>query len=255
MPRLRSRAFEVTQKGILQVLDADDSDEEGLLDIDDEDLNILDLENPEEERVEVVIDDPSVHPVQPMETEDVEPTKSIKWSKKCPPLSIPDPVPGLGRVTIQFRAEFPDPLPIFEMVCDLDTLLDTIIIPQSVLYKSQRGEPFTTTTQEIRAFLGIVFMMSYHVLPSFKHYWSTDPDVHVPVIANVMPRQRFFEIRTALHFADNNQMPDHRDPNRDGRGRSGLSSTTSTRHSSPAWLLLLARQWTRGWSSSKVRAS
>ena len=101
-------------------MDADGSDEEGLLDIDVEDLNILDFENPDEESVEMVIDDPSVHPVQSMETEDVEPTKAIKWSKKCPPPSIPDPVPGLGRIMIQFRAEFPDPLTIFEMVCDPD---------------------------------------------------------------------------------------------------------------------------------------
>ena len=59
-------------------MDADDSDEEGLLDIDDEDLNILDFENPDEESVEMVIDDPSVHPVHSMGTEDVEPTKAIK---------------------------------------------------------------------------------------------------------------------------------------------------------------------------------
>jgi hypothetical protein len=46
----------------------------------------------------------------------------------------------------------------------------------------------------------------YQVLPSLRYYWSSDPDLQVPYIANIMPRKLFEVIRSALHFADNETM-------------------------------------------------
>ncbi|XP_060803721.1 piggyBac transposable element-derived protein 3-like [Amyelois transitella] len=55
----------------------------------------------------------------------------------------------------------------------------------------------------MKAFLGMNFVMSYHVLPTIRNYWSTDEDMSVPFVANVMPRTKFEQIRQNLHFSDN----------------------------------------------------
>ena len=49
-------------------------------------------------------------------------------------------------------------------------------------------------------------VMGYHVLPSMRDYWSSNPDLSVPFIANIMPRKRFEEIRSLLHFNNNESM-------------------------------------------------
>ena len=50
--------------------------------------------------------------------------------------------------------------------------------------------------------------MGYHTLLSIRDYWSKDPDLGVKVVSDVMPHDRFFEIRTALHFVDNEKPHD-----------------------------------------------
>ena len=187
--------------------------------MDTEDLALLeeDLPSQREEKIEVVIDDPGAHVAGDEPTETVPLNVDIKWSRRCPSARIPDPIAGLGVILIPFCDEddFPSPLLIFEKACWLDDLLNNIVIPQSQLYKFQKGEPFETSNEEMRAFLGMIFTMSYHVLPRFQLYWCLDPDVNVPIISKVMTRHRFFEIRTSLHFANNADAPDKNDPQHD----------------------------------------
>ena len=103
---------------------------------------------------------------------------------------------------------------VFEKTCDFDSLVD-LIVEQSELYMEQKGIPFQTDAQEICAFLGMNLVMGYHVVPSLKDYWSTEPDLQVPFIANVMPRKRFEMIRGALHFSNNEEMLPRTDPDFD----------------------------------------
>ena len=49
-------------------------------------------------------------------------------------------------------------------------------------------------------------VLEYHVLPSMRDYWSTESDLGVPYVAKVMLLKRFEEIRSYLHFNDNNLM-------------------------------------------------
>ena len=56
--------------------------------------------------------------------------------------------------------------------------------------------------------------MDYHQLRSLRDYWSTDPDLAVPFIANIMPRKRCEELQAYVHFNNNAMMkswehPDH----------------------------------------------
>ena len=104
---------------------------------------------------------------------------------------------------------------IFEKVANFDELLDKIVLPQTNLYGTQKGHVFHIEKDELKAFFGMNIVMGYHVLPSIRDYWSTEPDLAVPYIANIMPRKRFEEIRAMLHFNDNSKMTVPNDPNHD----------------------------------------
>jgi hypothetical protein len=96
---------------------------------------------------------------------------------------------GTVNIDIDWSVE-PNAYEVFEKTCGFDELV-ALIVQQSELYTKQKGIPFQTGAQEIRAFLGMNLVMGYHVLPSLRDYWSSDPDLQVPYIANVMPRKRF----------------------------------------------------------------
>lgn len=65
-----------------------------------------------------------------------------------------------------------------------------------------------TDKNEISAFLGIIIMMSIHILPTIDHYWSTDPFYKVTEIAEIMLCKRFKKLLEALHLNDNTKMPE-----------------------------------------------
>lgn len=102
-------------------------------------------------------------------------------------------------------------LSVFEEVSDFGTLVSHIV-EQSELYMKQKGIVFQTDADELRAFFGICLVMGYHVLPSIRDYWSTQPDLQVPFVSNTMTRTRFETIRSALHFANNENMLPKTDP-------------------------------------------
>lgn len=106
----------------------------------------------------------------------------------------------------------PSPYEVFGKVSKFDEFLCDVVIPESKLYASQKGHVFDIEIDELRAFFGMNIVMGYHVLPSYRDYWSSDPDLGVPYIANVMPLKRFEEIRSMLHFNNNDLMKKPTDP-------------------------------------------
>lgn len=97
----------------------------------------------------------------------------------------------------------------FLRVSQLERLTEDVIIPESERYSQQQGASFQATMEEIKAFLGITILMGYHRLPSMRDYWSQEPDLTVPFVANSMTRRRFEIIRKMLHFADNEENVSH----------------------------------------------
>ena len=94
-----------------------------------------------------------------------------------------------------------DPLSVFEEVRITANLHSSVSIIVSELHMQQAGKLFCTEPRQIRAFLGINFIMGYHELPAIKDYWSASPTLGVPFIANVMTRDCFQQILAALHFS------------------------------------------------------
>lgn len=116
----------------------------------------------------------------------------------------PTLVQSFSKINIIYDEKNIDPLQVFNKCVGFDSLVD-LIVEQSNLYMEQKGEPFITDRDEIKAFLGMNLVMGYHILPSIRDYWSTQPDLQVPYVSNIMPRTRFEKIRSALHFSDNSK--------------------------------------------------
>ncbi|XP_050516276.1 piggyBac transposable element-derived protein 2-like [Diabrotica virgifera virgifera] len=59
------------------------------------------------------------------------------------------------------------------------------------------------TSAEILTFVGVMLLSGYHPLPCRRLYWTVDEDVHTPIVSNAMRRNRFDELMSFIHLADN----------------------------------------------------
>ena len=94
------------------------------------------------------------------------------------------------------------PLNVFEKVMQLDKLV-TLIVTETNRYAQQNGRNFVTNAAEMKAFLGMNYVMGVNKLPTIHHFWESDDYVGNEGIRNVMTRQHFKEILQNIHFASN----------------------------------------------------
>ena len=94
------------------------------------------------------------------------------------------------------------PIKIFSLMTGLKELVE-LIVEQSNLYVHQNGRNFTVTKEELKAFLGINFVMAINKLPKIAEYWRIDNLIGNDGIHNTMIRNRFCEILQNVHSADN----------------------------------------------------
>ncbi|XP_046666851.1 piggyBac transposable element-derived protein 4-like [Homalodisca vitripennis] len=72
----------------------------------------------------------------------------------------------------------------------------------------QSGKRYTPTTKtEMEVFLGINILMGIKRLPSYRDYWSSEPDLNDPFISKLMPVNRFSWLLGNLHLNDNAFLP------------------------------------------------
>ena len=128
-------------------------------------------------------------------------TASLKWQRK-PKLIKRKNCELEAKILLDLPVN-PSPLRVFESTTRLNDLV-SLICDQTNLYAEQNGRTFRTTPEEVRAFLGVNFMMAICKLPNIKCYWHADEYIGNEGIRNVLTRTRFLEILQNLHFADNN---------------------------------------------------
>ena len=78
-----------------------------------------------------------------------------------------------------------------------------------------KNKVWSTTVEEIRAYMGFTILMGINRLPEIRDYWSTDETLRYAPIADRITRDRFEEITRYLHFVDNDKLP--------SRGEDGYS--------------------------------
>lgn len=129
---------------------------------------------------------------------------------------------GKQRTDSPFTADFgpnvpedvKSPLEIFNCLFPDDLL--NVIVHQTNIYIQQKNKNAQLITKdELQLFLGINIMMGVKRLPSYRDYWSSNPQLNVPYISSVMTVVRFGFILGNLHISDNSTEPKKGDPNYD----------------------------------------
>lgn len=111
-----------------------------------------------------------------------------------------------GCTTINFTNST-NPIDVFNQFFSQDII--DLIVKQTNIYGEQMisGKDSANNWQEvtentIRSFLGLLIMMGLHRLPRVRDYWSRNKIFYTEVVANVMSRNKFFRILSALHLSD-----------------------------------------------------
>ncbi|KAM9829211.1 piggyBac transposable element-derived protein 2-like [Syngnathus typhle] len=73
----------------------------------------------------------------------------------------------------------------------------------TIKYAAVTDSNFQLTIGELKRVVGILLLSDYHQLPSRRHYWNTDEDLHCALVAGAMSRNRLEEIIRYIHCADN----------------------------------------------------
>ncbi|XP_063222023.1 piggyBac transposable element-derived protein 4-like isoform X2 [Bacillus rossius redtenbacheri] len=83
-----------------------------------------------------------------------------------------------------------------------------LIVEQTTLYASQKGQVLNISVAELNAFIGISIIMGFNKLPSLRLYWSSNPNFTNDRISKIMTLKRFLFILRMLHLNDNTKMPE-----------------------------------------------
>lgn len=99
------------------------------------------------------------------------------------------------------------PIQLFEKMFDSRCI--DLLVAETNRYAAQKNESnFQVRPEEIKAFIGILFLSGYHRLPSQEHYWSLDPDLQVETVRDCMSRKAFLTIKRFLHCNNNDLLED-----------------------------------------------
>ena len=50
--------------------------------------------------------------------------------------------------------------------------------------------------------------MGYHELPSWKHFWNTDPDMSITFVSSALSKNRFSQMLSNIHVNENVRLPE-----------------------------------------------
>jgi len=64
----------------------------------------------------------------------------------------------------------------------------------------------STSTEEIKALLGVMIIMGIHQLPHLANYWSSDPILSVSSVSQVLSSKRYKKLIENIHLNDNTQV-------------------------------------------------
>ncbi|CAK1585001.1 unnamed protein product [Parnassius mnemosyne] len=134
--------------------------------------------------------------------------EEIEW-KKVDWTNDPN-VPSFDEDELQSQNHFPSrsrTIAYFEVFFDND-VIENLLVQSNLFARQSNVRNFTQITEdELKAYLGMLIQMGIHKLPSIEDYWSSNPALCVPEIAETMTLQRFQKISRCLHVNDNEQMP------------------------------------------------
>jgi len=99
------------------------------------------------------------------------------------------------------------PVEIFELFIDEDVI--SLFVTETKKYAFSKNENnMNVSAEEIKAFLGVLILSGYNVLPGKKFYWDTKPDMNNKLVSECIRRDRFLFICRYFHVGDNSNIHD-----------------------------------------------
>ncbi|KAL0879758.1 hypothetical protein ABMA27_003470 [Loxostege sticticalis] len=130
--------------------------------------------------------------------------KKTKWTTYRPTPSVYYEIPMGPPHMFSSRIR---PVVLFEKFFT-DDVYDSIVFQTNLYAEQSNAEGWTALDKkELKAFLGIIIIMGYNILPSIDLYWSSDPGFRVDEIAEVMTVKGFKKILQCFHLNDNLGQP------------------------------------------------
>lgn len=86
-------------------------------------------------------------------------------------------------------------------------LLDLIVQETNRYLQQKQFKQAPITKEELLIFLGINILMGVKKSPSYRDYWSTNPQLNDPYISSLMSVNRFGFFLGSLHISDNSKEP------------------------------------------------
>ena len=94
---------------------------------------------------------------------------------------------------------------LFEKV--VSPLIELLLHETNQYANRDKNKPqFKVTLEELKNFIGLIFLSGYNIRLAERDYWSVDPDLRCDTFCETMSRNRFFEIKSFLHTADNQSL-------------------------------------------------
>ena len=124
-----------------------------------------------------------------------------KWVSKDLVLSRNDPDPPNIYANVDST-----PASLFERFLD-DHVVDMLVEATNLYAKQKGNHTFTTSPDEFRLFVAVLFTSGYNPLPRRKLYWENTDDVVNIAVCKAMTRNRFDELMKYLHVANNDSLP------------------------------------------------
>ena len=91
---------------------------------------------------------------------------------------------------------------MYEQVNNLDVLIK-LLVQQSNLFLQQNGRNFLTNTKEIKAFIGVNYIMSVNQFLIIPMYWDCNHIIGNVGIQNIFTRTRYQQIFQNFHYTNN----------------------------------------------------
>ena len=85
--------------------------------------------------------------------------------------------------------------------------------PNLPRFSDLRWSPIDVT--ELENFLGLCLLVGIVKKPRYSDYWATEPLMYTHIFSTIFKRARFQLIMHFLHFNNNNNEPNHNDPDHD----------------------------------------
>ncbi|KAL3242510.1 hypothetical protein MRX96_021077 [Rhipicephalus microplus] len=133
-------------------------------------------------------------------------TVDNQWDSSKFVATTPTNCSALGSQKLSQRSTV---LETFSLYFDDDVMKH--IVDQTNLYAAQTNRAGWTalTCLELRAYIGLLVLMSVNRMHHLQMYWCSDSFFHVKEIAQVMTYKRFQLITNCLHLNNNNLMADY----------------------------------------------